>query len=434
MTAPSTATGSRVTARPLRVALLGLGTVGREVARGLLRRELQPPSATAGRAAPGHTAAGRGVSGRELRLVAVADRDQSRLEGLDLTDVECVDDGARLVGGPDVDVIVELIGGVEGAGRLVASALDAGHSVVTANKALLARRGAELEHLARSRNVALRFEAAVGGGIPVLSPLAADLEANRIMSVRGIVNGSTNHVLTSLTGGTGSYDDAVVQARSLGYLEADASADLEGKDAADKLAILVRLAFGAWPDVTAIRRAPPAMSGSGGPGITGVSRAVIDAARRFDLVVKLVATATLTSDGRILAAVVPAAVPAADPLARTDGAENRIEIDGEPVGKVAFVGQGAGGTATSSAVLGDVLAIARGRGSTWGGLPEAGLLDPGRLVDGLDEVRSWLAVGPGEPSLVGPASLEDARRHLGRSRPDLAASADTVLVPVLEAR
>jgi len=429
MTAPSTATGSRVTARPLRVALLGLGTVGREVARGLLRYERQGRSA-----APGRAASGRAAPGRELRLVAVADRDPSRLEGLDLADVECVDDGARLVGGPDVDVIVELIGGIEGAGRLVASALDAGHSVVTANKALLARRGAELEHLARSRNVALRFEAAVGGAIPVLSPIAADLEANRIMSVRGIVNGSTNFVLTSMASGAGSYEEAVAQARSLGYLEVDASADVEGKDAADKLAILVRLAFGAWPDVTAIRRAPPGMSGSGGPGITAVSRAVIDAARRFDLVVKLVATATVTPDGRVLAAVMPAALPAGDPLARTDGAENRIEIDGDPVGTVAFVGQGAGGTATSSAVLGDVLAIARGRGSTWGGLPEAGLLDADRLADGLDGVRSWLAVGPGEPTLVGPASLEGARQYLGRSRPDLGASADTVLVPVLEAR
>ncbi len=246
MTAPSTATGPRVTSRPLRVALLGLGTVGREVARGLLGR---------GRHARGV------VPGRDVRLVAVADRDPSRFEGLDLADVECVDDGARLVGGPDVDVIVELIGGVEGAGRLMASALDAGHSVVTANKALLARRGAELEHLARARNVALRFEAAVGGAIPILSPLATDLEANRITSVRGIVNGSTNFVLTSMTAGGATYDDVVAQARSLGYLEADASADVEGKDAADKLAILVRLAFGAWPDVTAIRRAPPTHGG-----------------------------------------------------------------------------------------------------------------------------------------------------------------------------
>ncbi len=188
----------------------------------------------------------------------MADRDPSRLEGLDLAGVECVDDGARLIGGPDVDVIVELIGGVEGAGRIVAAALDAGHSVVTANKALLARRGAELERLARARNVALRFEAAVGGGIPVLSPLASDLGANRIISARGIVNGSTNFVLTQMTEAGAAYDDVIARAKTLGFLEVDPSADVEGRDAADKLAVLIRLAFGAWPDVTAIRvRRPP---------------------------------------------------------------------------------------------------------------------------------------------------------------------------------
>ncbi len=412
MTAPSTATPPSATARPLRVALLGLGTVGREVARGLLRRDGRFRSWT---------------GGREVRLVAVADRDPERLEGLDLAGLECVDDGARLIGGPDVDVIVELIGGVEGAGRLVTAALDAGHSVVTANKALLGGRGAELEHLARARNVALRFEAAVGGGIPVLSPLASDLGANRITSVRGIVSGSTNFVLTSMASAGSSCAEAIAQAKSLGYLEADPSADVEGRDAADKLAILIRLAFGAWPDVSLIRRAPPALSGDAGPGLTAVDGPLIEAARRDGLVVKLVAAATVASDGRVGAWVLPAAVPSADPLARIEGAENRIEIDGAPVGTVAFVGPGAGGVATSSAVLGDLLAIARGRGSTWDGLPEAVALPADRLVDGMDASRRWLAHGPGATSMVGPAPLADARRQL-------AASGDVTLFPVLEVR
>ncbi len=412
MTAPSTATGPSATARPLRVALLGLGTVGREVARGLLSRGGRFRSVT---------------GGREVSLVAVADRDPTRLEGLDLAGVECVDDGARLIGGPDVDVIVELIGGVDGAGRLVAAALDAGHCVVTANKALLARRGAELEHLARTRNVALRFEAAVGGGIPVLSPLACDLAANRITAVRGIVSGSTNFVLSSMTSAGASYDDVVAQAKSLGFLEADPSADVEGRDAADKLAILIRLAFGVWPDVSAIRRAAPALSGDARPGITAVDGPLLDAARREGLVVKLVAAATQAPDGHIGAWVLPAAVPSADPLARTEGAENRIEVDGAPVGTVAFVGPGAGGVATSSAVLGDVLAIARGRGSTWSCLPEAVALPADRLVDGMDASRRWLAHGAGGTSMVGPVPLADARRQL-------TTSSDITLFPVLEMR
>ena len=295
MTAPSSADGPRVTAAPLRVALLGLGTVGREVARGLTT------AGTRHRAAAG---------GREVRLAAVADRDASRFEGLDLRDVECLDDGSALIGRPDIDVVVELIGGVEVAGRLVADALAAGHAVVTANKSLLARRGAELERLARDRGAALRFEAAVGGAIPVLATLAGDLAANRIDAVRGIVNGSTNFVLTEMTEAGAAYDEVVARAKSLGFLEADPSADVEGRDAADKLAILVRLAFGAWPDVAAIRRAPPALRGDGPAGITGVTMALIEAARREHLTVKLVAQATRDSGGVISAWVLPVAVPA----------------------------------------------------------------------------------------------------------------------------
>jgi homoserine dehydrogenase len=245
--------------------------------------------------------------------------------------------------------------------------------------------------------------------------------------VRGIVSGSTNFVLTSITSAGASYDDVVAQAKSLGFLEADPSADVEGRDAADKLAILIRLAFGVWPDVSAIRRAPPALSGDAGPGITAVDGPLLEAARREGLVVKLVAAATQAPDGHIGAWVLPAAVPAADPLARTEGSENRIEVDGAPVGMVAFVGPGAGGVATSSAVLGDVLAIARGRGSTWSGLPEAVALPADRLVDGMDASRRWLAHGAGGTSMVGPVPLEDARRQL-------ASDSDITLFPVLEMR
>ncbi len=423
MTAPLPATGPHTSTRPLRVALIGLGTVGREVARGLLRRDVHA----------------RSVAGRQVRLVAVADRDPSRLEGLDLAGVECVGDGARLIGDAEIDVIVELIGGIDGAGRIVSAALEAGHSVVTANKALLARRGAELEALARDQEVALRFEAAAGGGIPILSPLASDLAADRIASIRGIVNGSTNFVLSEMGSGPASYDDVLGRAQTLGYLEADPGWDVEGRDAADKLAILVRLAFGCWPDVDGIRRAPP-RAGAGAatiadaePGIASVTQLLVAAARARGFAVKLVASASLEGSGVVSASVLPVAIPLDDPLACTDGAQNRIEIDADPVGAVAFVGPGAGGAATSSAVLGDILAIARGHGSTWAGLPEAVPLAPDRLLDGLDAPRRWLAActdaggAATSVSLVGPASLADVRR-------DLASAPGTILYPVLEAR
>ncbi len=447
MTAPSPADGPRVSAAPLRVALLGLGTVGREVARGLTTepRELtteprglttEPRGLTTG-APRGLTGAPRELTGarirplpaagREVRLVAVADRDASRFEGLDLRDVERLDDGSALIGRSDIDVVVELIGGIETAGRLVAAALDAGQSVVTANKALLARRGVELERLARDRGAALRFEAAVGGAIPILATLAGDLAANRIDRVRGIVNGSTNFVLTEMSEAGAAYDEVVARAKSLGFLEADPSTDVEGRDAADKLAILVRLAFGAWPDVTAIRRAPPALRGDGPAGITGVTVSLIEAARREHLAIKLVAQASRDGAGVISAWVLPVAVPAGDPLARTVGAENRIEIVGDPVGSVAFVGPGAGGAPTSSAVLGDLLAIARREGSTWAGLPPATELPAERLADGMDVARRWLTCDlPGEGGFTSATSLADLRARLTGS------GFNATLFPILE--
>ncbi|MGC8633064.1 MAG: homoserine dehydrogenase [Candidatus Limnocylindrales bacterium] len=402
MTAAGTPRDARDTS-PLRVALLGLGTVGREVAGWLTTTSPQRRSPT---------------GGREVRLVAVADRDPARFDGLDLRGVERLADGAGVVGRADVDAVVELIGGVEAAGRLVAGALDAGQDVVTANKALLARRGAELERVARARGAALRFEASVGGAIPVLATLAGDLAANRIDRVRGIVNGSTNFVLTEMTAAGTPYEEVVARAKSLGFLEADPSADVEGRDAADKLAILIRLAFGAWPDVTAIRRAPPAQEGDGPPGVTGVTAALIEVARREGCTVKLVAQATRDGAGAITAWVLPVAVPSGDPLGRTDGAENRIELLGSPVGRLAFVGPGAGGAPTSSAVLGDLLAIARGEGSTWAGLPPAGTLPSAQLTDGTEVARRWLTCNPrGEGGVTPATSLADLRAGLTGAGP-----------------
>jgi homoserine dehydrogenase len=380
--------GTTLAERPLRVALAGLGTVGSEVARALVSN-------------PDHLA--RVAGGRRLELAVVAEPDPNRPRNLDLAGVERIADATVLPGRDDIDVVVELIGGLQAAGRLVEVALRAGRAVVTANKALLARRGPELEAAARERGVALRFEAAVGGGIPVLAPLAADLAANRVRRVRGILNGSTNFVLTAMTTGGGEYDDVVAEARELGYLEADPSADVEGRDAADKVVLLARLAYGGWVDVSAVRRAPAALSGDGRPGITGVTASEIAGAARLGLVMKLIgfaerATAAGSGDagsdtGGILAGVVPAAVASASTLGTTNGVTNIVEVVAEPVGRVSFVGPGAGGTATSSAVLGDLLAIARGAGSTWGGLPPAGRA--ALAGDVLDGERRWFISVPG---------------------------------------
>ena len=229
-------------------------------------------------------------------------REPRRDRGLPLPPaVHLTDDLAAVATGraAPVDVVVELLGGVEPAGELVAAALDAGAAVVTANKALLARRGAALEGHVRRLGGTLRFEAAVGGGLPILGPLGRDLAADRWQAVTGILNGTCNDILCRMDLRGTSYADALAEAQAAGYAEADPSGDVEGRDAADKLAILIRFAFGAWPDVTAIRRAPPALDGDGAPGITGVTGALLEVARREGLVIRLVAHAERAPGGEV---------------------------------------------------------------------------------------------------------------------------------------
>ena len=264
------------------------------------------------------------------------------------------------------------MGGQEPARTLILGALASGKAVVTANKALLAAHGPELEAAARASGAPLRFEASVGGGIPVLSPLASDLAANRVSSVRGIVNGTTNYILTAMAREGLAYDDVLADAQARGYAEADPTADVEGHDAAAKLVILVRLAFGAWIEPTSVERRPLVRGGGrGAAGITGVTADDVAAVLGHGRVLKLVAAARVLDDGSFEASVLPSAVFGATALAATDGVLNRVEIEASPVGSVAFAGPGAGGAATSSAVLGDLVAIARGGSSTWAGLPAA---------------------------------------------------------------
>ena len=263
------------------------------------------------------------------------------------------------------------MGGDEPARTLIAAALGAGKPVVTANKHVIAHHGPELEAIARQAGTALRFEAAVGGGIPVLSPLAQDLAGNTVTRVRGIVNGTTNHILTAMAHEGRTYADVLVDAQELGYAEADPTGDVEGDDAVNKLVILARLAFEVWLDPATVGRRPPTVRGDGRPGITGVADRELEGAAALGLAIKLLATATRRDDGSIEAAVIPTAVPADSPFGWTDGVTNRVEVDAEPLGTVRLAGPGAGGAATSSAVLGDLVAIARGIGSTWAGLAPA---------------------------------------------------------------
>jgi homoserine dehydrogenase len=344
-----------MTRAPLRVAVLGAGTVGREVVRALLERRRTLTAA----------------DGAALELVGVAVRDLPRAKAAGIPPDLLTDAPAHLVADASTDLIVELMGGDEPAHTLTAAALGAGKAVVTANKHVVAHHGAELEATARRTGAALRFEAAVGGGIPVLGPLATDLAANDVQAVRGIVNGTTNVILTAMTDEGRDYEDALAAAQAAGYAEADPTGDVEGHDAVNKLVILARLAFGRWIDPATVRTVADEGPGAGHPGITGVTAGDIAAARTRGDVVKLIATATREPDGSVRASVLATPVPEGSPFGRTGGVLNRVEIEAEPVGTVAFSGPGAGGPATSSAVLADCIAIARGLGSTWAGLPPA---------------------------------------------------------------
>ncbi len=349
--------------QPLRVGVLGAGTVGREVVRAFIEGSprLQP------------------ADGAPLVLAGVAVRDIARAKAAGIPEELLTDAPAHLVADPAVDVLVELMGGAEPARTLVRAALANGRGVVTANKHLLAHHGPELEKAARDTEVPLRFEAAVGGGIPVLGPLAQDLAANRVARVRGIVNGTTNFMLSAMAREGRDYAEVLADAQARGYAEVDPTADVEGLDAVSKLVILVRLAFGAWIDPAAVGNRPGTARGrDGAPGITGVTAADMAAMAAEGRTLRLIATARLAEDGAIEASVVPTAVPAGSPFGRCDGVLNRVEVDATPVGRVAFEGPGAGGSATASAVLGDLVAIARGVGSTWAGLAPA--TEPSRLV------------------------------------------------------
>ena len=285
-----------------------------------------------------------------IELVGVAVRDSAkRRKGIPkhllTTDV------AGLVANDDLDVLVELVGGIKPARVYIETALRHGVSVVTANKALMAECGTELAQLAHENGADLFYEAAVGGGIPILRALRTSLAGERIDRVMGIVNGTTNFILSKMTSEGSDYAAALKEAQALGYAEADPSADVEGYDAAAKVQILASLAFGTELTGEAIAR----------QGIVGIRSVDVEFARRSGYVIKLLGVAERIGDSGISRRTHPAMIPVDHPLASVHGAMNAVFVEGVRSGPLMWLGQGAGGEATATAVLGDLLDAARNR-------------------------------------------------------------------------
>jgi homoserine dehydrogenase len=323
--------------KPIGIAVLGLGNVGREVVRII---EASAADLTARIGAP-----------LELRGVAVRRVSDDRTVPAGML----TDDVDALVSRDDVDIVVELMGPVEPARKAILAALEHGKSVVTANKALLAQSTGELAQAAEHAHVDLYFEAAVAGAIPVIRPLTQSLAGDTVVRVAGIVNGTTNYILSEMASTGADYDSALADASALGYAEADPTADVEGYDAAAKAAILASIAFHTRVTADDVYR----------EGITKVSPADFDAARGLGCTIKLLAICeritTLDGQQRVSARVYPALVPMSHPLATVNGAFNAVVVEAEAAGRLMFYGQGAGGTPTASAVMGDVVMAARNR-------------------------------------------------------------------------
>ncbi|MFA6451830.1 MAG: homoserine dehydrogenase [bacterium] len=315
------------------IGLFGFGTIGAGVLDTLTRN--------------GEVISGK--TGTKLTIKNIVDIDTTRDRGVKLGATKLGSDKNAILEDDSVSIVIELIGGVGAARDIVTEALRKKKSVVTANKELIARHGPELEALARANGVRLMFEAAVGGGIPIITPLLACLRANKINRVTGIVNGTTNFILTQMETEGASFGDVLKEAQARGYAEADPTNDVEGFDAAYKATILASVAFGKYVDVASIYR----------EGITKISREEMNFAKELGYTIKLLAALENREEGADVR-VHPALLPKTHPLASVNGVLNAVYIEGDPIGPLMFVGEGAGPNATSSAVVGDVIAIATG--------------------------------------------------------------------------
>lgn len=321
--------------RTIKIALLGFGTVGQGLWRLLHtnKAEIQ-----------------RSV-GAAVEVAGILMRDLGKARAADApTDLSTVD-FADILATPDVELVVEMMGGIEPANSYIRRALQSGKHVVTANKALMAKHGAELVELAATAGVCLRYEASVCGGIPIINVLQSSLVAERITSLAGILNGTSNFILTQMSDQRDSYTEALRKAQQLGYAEADPSFDVQGVDAQHKLRILTRLAYGVDVPTDAIHCV----------GITGITPEDVQYADEQGLRIKLLAVARREGE-QLELRVTPALVPADNILAKVSDAGNAVVIRGEAVGELLFTGQGAGGLPTGSAVLADVVGVLRQAG------------------------------------------------------------------------
>ncbi|WP_285662913.1 homoserine dehydrogenase [Actinorhabdospora filicis] len=318
------------------MALLGCGNVGTEVVR-LLHEQSADLAARIG---------------EPLELAGIAVRRPDKARDLPVPRELFTADALGLVNRPDVDIVVELVGGIEPARGWITTAMAQGKSVVTGNKALLAEDGGTLHDAAAASGVDLYYEAAVAAAIPLLRPLRESLHGDRITKVTGIVNGTTNFILSRMTETGAGFSEALSEAQDLGYAEADPTADIEGFDAAAKAAILAGLAFHTRVTASDVYR----------EGITSVSASDIASAAQMGCVVKLLCIASRDGDD-VTVRVHPAMIPTSHPLASVNGAYNAVFVEAEAAGRLMFYGAGAGGAPTASAVLGDLVAVARNRRS-----------------------------------------------------------------------
>ena len=316
----------------INVGLIGFGTVGTGVVRVLKE----------------NSSVIRERLGSEVALKRVADRDTSRDRGVKLEEGVLTSDARAVINDPEISIVIELVGGTGVAKDFIMEALDRGKHVVTANKALLSTHGKEIFKKAAEKGLDIGFEAAVAGGIPIIKALREGLSANRIESIYGIINGTSNYILSKMTNDGGRFEDVLRRAQEKGYAEADPTYDVEGIDAAHKLAILINLAYGAFIKLEDIYT----------EGITRVSQLDIRFAKEFGYRIKLLAIAK-SVDGSIEARVHPTMIPAEHPLSAVDGAYNAVHVRGDAVGSVMFYGLGAGMMPTASAVAADIIDICR---------------------------------------------------------------------------
>jgi homoserine dehydrogenase len=318
----------------LRIGIAGFGTVG-QGALAILRE---------------HAALLASRCGKQLEVVAVSMRDTKKKRDISLNGIRVESDALALAHAPDIDLVAELIGGHEGvAKQLVETAIANGKHVVTANKALIAHHGFALAKAAEEKGVVLAFEAAVAGGIPIIAGLRQGLAANRINRVAGILNGTCNYILTTMARDKRDYSDVFAEAQGLGYVEADPALDIDGIDAAHKVSILATLAFGTAPDFDHVVA----------EGIRRITLLDMETAESFGYAIKLLGIATF-ENGALSQRVSPCLVPLNSPLAAVNGGFNAVQVEGDAVGRVVFEGRGAGGGPTGSAVVSDIMAIARG--------------------------------------------------------------------------